>query len=142
MSRQRKRKAPESTPGTFATQDSSSTTSDSEKRPAKRSNQYLPCPAEEDLIPLVEYYWHLGFNDPNIATHSLDHFDRSKFGLSSGCKVSGKEAPHLRASLPSTWKYVNGSRTWVRKPWSPLCAKNIPLKLRSKIPVSSSHFSG
>ncbi|KAJ7357893.1 hypothetical protein DFH08DRAFT_911633 [Mycena albidolilacea] len=93
MSRQRKRKAPESTPGTFATQDSSSTTSDSEKRPAKRSNQYLPCPAEEDLIPLVEYYWHLGFNDPNIATHSLEHFDRSKFGLSA------KTVQRLRTKL-------------------------------------------
>ncbi|KAJ7303717.1 hypothetical protein DFH08DRAFT_918758 [Mycena albidolilacea] len=50
-------------------------------------------PAEEDLIPLVEYYWHLGFNDPNIATHSLDHFDRSKFGFSA------KTVQRLRTKL-------------------------------------------
>ncbi|KAJ7084177.1 hypothetical protein C8R43DRAFT_1051851 [Mycena crocata] len=49
---------------------------------AKRSNQHLPCPDEEDLIPLVEYYWKLGFDDPEIASHSLDHFDRSLLGLS------------------------------------------------------------
>ncbi|KAJ7827354.1 hypothetical protein B0H14DRAFT_2595352 [Mycena olivaceomarginata] len=49
---------------------------------AKRSNQHLPCPDEEDLVPLIEYYWHLGFNDPDIATHCLDHFERGKFGLS------------------------------------------------------------
>jgi hypothetical protein len=36
---------------------------------------------EEDLVPLIEYYWHLGFNDPDIATHCLDHFERGKFGL-------------------------------------------------------------
>lgn len=33
------------------------------------------------MIPLVEYYWQLGFNDLNIAIHSLDHFDHGEFGL-------------------------------------------------------------
>ncbi|KAJ7139358.1 hypothetical protein C8R44DRAFT_605301, partial [Mycena epipterygia] len=48
----------------------------------KRTNQHLPCPHEEDLIPLVEYHWRLGFNDSQIADQCLDHFDRDSFGLS------------------------------------------------------------
>ncbi|KAJ7460012.1 hypothetical protein B0H11DRAFT_2242239 [Mycena galericulata] len=59
---------------------------DADSRPAKfmkRSNQHLPTPDEEDLIPLVEYYWKLGFNDPEIASQCLDHFDRAEVGLSA-----------------------------------------------------------
>ncbi|KAK6991985.1 hypothetical protein R3P38DRAFT_3409105 [Favolaschia claudopus] len=42
------------------------------------------CPTdEEELIPLVEYYWKLGFNDPDIASHCLDHFERGQYGLSA-----------------------------------------------------------
>ncbi|KAJ7347697.1 hypothetical protein DFH08DRAFT_808478 [Mycena albidolilacea] len=60
---------------------------------AKRSNQHLPCPDEEDLVPLVEYYWQLGFNDTGIATHCLDHFERDKF------RLSAKSIQRLRKKL-------------------------------------------
>ncbi|KAJ7075212.1 hypothetical protein B0H15DRAFT_792147, partial [Mycena belliarum] len=36
---------------------------------------------EEDLVPLVKYYWRLGFNDPEIASQCLDHFNRVEFSL-------------------------------------------------------------
>ncbi|KAJ7844680.1 hypothetical protein B0H13DRAFT_2411186, partial [Mycena leptocephala] len=52
-----------------------------------------PAADKEDLIPLVEYYWQLGFNDLNIAIHSLDHFDHGEFGLSA------KTVQRLRTKL-------------------------------------------
>ncbi|KAF8215519.1 hypothetical protein K438DRAFT_2104665 [Mycena galopus ATCC 62051] len=83
--RKRKTQALGSSSGASHNQGLDSDSPDSDAPPAKskRSNQHLPCPHQEDLEPLIEYYWRLGFNDPNIATHCLDHFDRSQFGLSS-----------------------------------------------------------
>ncbi|KAJ7719745.1 hypothetical protein B0H16DRAFT_1336478, partial [Mycena metata] len=52
---------------------------------------------EEDLIPIVEYYWKLGFNDPDIAAHSLDHFERGLFGLRFS--HSAKSIQRLRTKL-------------------------------------------
>ncbi|KAJ7835611.1 hypothetical protein B0H13DRAFT_1913518 [Mycena leptocephala] len=137
MSNKRKRKAPEPTLGISSTEDSGTTnsaTSNSEKQPAKRSNQYsLVVADEEDLIPLVEYYWKLGFNDPDIATHSLDHFDRGQFGLSAksvqrlrnklNLKGARQQAATSESITPSTLRYVNGSRIWVHARWSPLYAR-------------------
>ncbi|KAI9445613.1 hypothetical protein F5148DRAFT_1254841, partial [Russula earlei] len=37
---------------------------------------------DEDLHPLVEYYWHLGFSDQSVVAHVLDHFDKSQYGFS------------------------------------------------------------
>lgn len=37
--------------------------------------------AEEDLWPIIKYYWSLGFNDKDIAHHAIDHFDQSEYGL-------------------------------------------------------------
>lgn len=34
----------------------------------------------DELERWVKYYWHLGFSDPKIADHVLDHFDREEFG--------------------------------------------------------------
>ncbi|KAJ6553413.1 hypothetical protein B0H19DRAFT_1211058 [Mycena capillaripes] len=64
------------------------------KKRKKRPPEPSSSPAdEEDLIPLVEYYWKLGFNDPAIATNCLDHFERGSFGL------SGKTVQRLRDKL-------------------------------------------
>ncbi|KAL0960439.1 hypothetical protein HGRIS_005482 [Hohenbuehelia grisea] len=51
--------------------------------PRKQKNQHKPVPPEEDLKPVIEYYWHLGLNDKKVAEHALDHFDCTKFGLSN-----------------------------------------------------------
>ncbi|KAL4269040.1 hypothetical protein AB1N83_001842 [Pleurotus pulmonarius] len=48
----------------------------------KKRNQHKPIPSEDDLWPIVKYYWSLGFNDKDIAQHSIDHFDQSEYGLS------------------------------------------------------------
>ena len=36
---------------------------------------------DEDLLPIVSYYWGLGLNDNKIVEHVLDHFDQSVYGL-------------------------------------------------------------
>ncbi len=37
--------------------------------------------ADEELLPVVSYYWGLGLNDKQIVEHALDHFDQSVYGL-------------------------------------------------------------
>ena len=34
----------------------------------------------DELDHWVKYYWHLGFSDPKIAHHVLDHFNWEEFG--------------------------------------------------------------
>ena len=36
---------------------------------------------EDDLLPVVKYYWSLGLSDEKIAEHSRDHFDLSTYGI-------------------------------------------------------------
>ena len=35
----------------------------------------------KELEHWISYYWHLGFPDPKIADHALDHFNRNIYGL-------------------------------------------------------------
>ncbi|KAF8814863.1 hypothetical protein BYT27DRAFT_7219729 [Phlegmacium glaucopus] len=51
-------------------------------QPKPRSNQHLSLPPDDELFPVVLYYWGLGLNDKKIVEHALDHFDRSLCGLS------------------------------------------------------------
>ena len=34
----------------------------------------------DELEHWVDYYWRLGFSDPKVADHVLDHFNRDEFG--------------------------------------------------------------
>jgi hypothetical protein len=36
---------------------------------------------DDDLLPVVSYYWGLGLNDKKIVEHALHHFDKSVYGL-------------------------------------------------------------
>ena len=37
--------------------------------------------SDEDLFPVVLYYWHLGLSDEKIVEHARDHFDSATFGF-------------------------------------------------------------
>ncbi|GLB40063.1 hypothetical protein LshimejAT787_0705730 [Lyophyllum shimeji] len=50
--------------------------------PSRRGGRHKPIPPKDQLNPWIAYYWHLGFSDPKIADHALDHFDRNNHGLS------------------------------------------------------------
>ncbi|KAM6490784.1 hypothetical protein JOM56_013747 [Amanita muscaria] len=60
---------------------------------ARRRNQHLPIPPRNELRRWIQYYWHLGFTDPKIAEHVMDHFDREKYGCSA------KSVQRLRKEL-------------------------------------------
>ncbi|KAI9437413.1 hypothetical protein F5148DRAFT_1262673 [Russula earlei] len=53
---------------------------------------------DEDLHPLVEYYWHLGFSDQSVVAHVLDHFDKSQYGFS----VKSLQQVHMKLGLRGT----------------------------------------
>ncbi|KAJ6534299.1 hypothetical protein B0H19DRAFT_1272015 [Mycena capillaripes] len=92
-SKKRKRRPPKSSAPSTSTSESNIVPTSAPAKKQKRTNQYLPCPDAEDLIPWVEYYWKLGFNDKDIASNCLDHFDRTSFGLSA------KSVQRLRQTL-------------------------------------------
>ncbi|KAM6490176.1 hypothetical protein JOM56_014368, partial [Amanita muscaria] len=54
-----------------------------EKERPRRRNQYHPLPPQKELDRWIRYYWNLGFTDPKIADHTMDHFDREKYGCSA-----------------------------------------------------------
>jgi hypothetical protein len=43
--------------------------------------EFVLIAADEELLPVVSYYWGLGLNDKKIVEHMLDHFDQSLYGL-------------------------------------------------------------
>ncbi|KAJ7668100.1 hypothetical protein B0H17DRAFT_1210072 [Mycena rosella] len=47
----------------------------------KKKNQHRPAPPDEDLQPLISYYWHLGLTDQQVTDHCMDHFDKTVYGL-------------------------------------------------------------
>ncbi|KAJ7576955.1 hypothetical protein C8J56DRAFT_1114407 [Mycena floridula] len=46
-----------------------------------KANQHLPLPPAEPLNYWIGVYWKLGFNDKAIASHIMDHFDKSQYGI-------------------------------------------------------------
>ncbi|KAI9452828.1 hypothetical protein F5148DRAFT_1330590 [Russula earlei] len=50
--------------------------------PISQSQLIFSLAPDEDLHPLVEYYWRLGFSDQSVVAHVLDHFDKSQYGFS------------------------------------------------------------
>jgi hypothetical protein len=47
---------------------------------------FVPTAPEEDLKPVVSYYWTLGMNDKEIACQTLDHFNKAEYGLRCACR--------------------------------------------------------
>jgi hypothetical protein len=63
-----------------------------------RKNQHKPLPPEDELHQWVSYYWHLGLSEADMAVHILDHFDQSKYGLSSKSVQRARQKIGLRNS--------------------------------------------
>ncbi|KAJ7265657.1 hypothetical protein C8J57DRAFT_1620708 [Mycena rebaudengoi] len=84
---------------------------DSEEQPLrkkKKPNQHLPTPPDEDLLPLIRYYWILGLTDQGITDHCMHHFDSKQFGLSVWTVKRRRTDLNLRGTRQqaATWEEI------------------------------------
>ncbi|KAJ7718872.1 hypothetical protein DFH07DRAFT_872378 [Mycena maculata] len=95
---------------------------------------------EEDLRPLIEYYWRLGFNDPMIATHCLDHFNRTSYGLSA--KTVQRQRKELQLSgvrqQQATFESITPFYQDIRERFPTMGARNMVSLLRQDYSIKVS----
>ncbi|KAJ7699615.1 hypothetical protein B0H17DRAFT_926367, partial [Mycena rosella] len=98
---------------------------------------------DEDLQPLISYYWHLGLTDQQVTDHCMDHFDKTVYGLSLWTIKRRRKAMGLKGTRQkaATWEMIEPLYQTIRARFPTMGARQMVATIRQDHSIKfSRHF--